>query len=68
MGPIDTNLKGRPQPLLVRRGKVLLVVEDPGALHYYCSILEGWGCQVRACHSYEEGVSCLGQKFSTSLW
>ncbi|MGA9059063.1 MAG: response regulator [Terriglobia bacterium] len=62
MGPIDTNQKGRAQPLLVRRGKALLVVEDPGTLHYYCSILEGWGYQVRACHSYEEGVCCLGSE------
>jgi len=62
MGPIDTNQKGRAQPLLVRRGKALLVVEDPGTLHYYCSILEGWGYQVLACHSYEEGVCCLGSE------
>jgi DNA-binding NtrC family response regulator len=57
---IGTNLQGRPQPLLVLRGKALLVVEDPEALHYYRRILEGWGYQVRACHSYEEGVGCLG--------
>jgi DNA-binding NtrC family response regulator len=62
MGPIDTNLKGRPQPLVVGRGKALLVVEEPEALHYYCNILEGWGYHVRACHSYEEGVCCLGSE------
>jgi DNA-binding NtrC family response regulator len=62
MGTIDTNQKGRPQPLLAGRGKALLVVEDPEALHYYCSILEGCGYQVRACHSYEEGACCLGSE------
>ena len=62
MGPIGMNPKGRPEAHLVRRGKALLVIEDPEALHYYCSILEGWGYQVRACHSYEEGVCCLGSE------
>ena len=62
MGLKDTNQEGRAQPLLVGRGKALLVHEDPGGLHHYCSILEGWGYQVRACHSYEEGVCCLGSE------
>ncbi len=62
MGLKDTNQEGRAQPLLVRSGKALLVHEDPGGLHYYCSILEGWGYQVRACRSYEEGVRCLGSE------
>jgi DNA-binding NtrC family response regulator len=62
MGPKGTNLKRRPQPLLVRRGKALLVVEDPEACHYYGSLLERWGYQVRACHSYEEGMCCLGSE------
>ncbi len=62
MGLKDTNQQGRAQTLLVRSGKALLVHEDPEDLHYYCSILEGWGYQVRACHSYEEGVSCLGSE------
>ena len=59
MGLKDTNQEERAQPLLVRRGKALLVHEDPGVIHYYRSILEGWGYQVRTCHSYEEGVFCL---------
>jgi len=62
MGLKDTYQEGRAQPLLVGRGKALLVHEDPGGLHHYCSILEGWGYQVRACHSYEEGVCCLGSE------
>jgi DNA-binding NtrC family response regulator len=62
MGPIDTKLKERAQPLFVGRGKALLVVEEPEALHYYCNILEEWGYQVRVCHSYEEGVCCLGSE------
>ena len=62
MGTIDTNQPGREQLLLVRRGKALLVVEDPGDLHYYCNILEGCQYQVRVCHSYEEGVCCLGSE------
>lgn len=62
MGLKDTNQEGMAQPLLVRRGKALLVQEAPGDLHYYCSILEGWGYQVRACRSYEEGVYWLGSE------
>jgi DNA-binding NtrC family response regulator len=62
MGLVVTNPKERPQPRLVRSGKVLLVVEDPEALHYYGSLLEDWGYQVRACRSYEEGVGCLGSE------
>jgi DNA-binding NtrC family response regulator len=62
MGPKDTNQKGRAQPLLARGGKALLVVEDPEALQHYCNILEEWGYQVRACHSYKEGVCCLGSE------
>jgi DNA-binding NtrC family response regulator len=54
-----TNLRGSPQPLFVRRGKALLVVEEPEALHYYCNLLEGSGYQVHACPSYVEGVCCL---------
>jgi DNA-binding NtrC family response regulator len=62
MESIETNPKGRPQPLFVRRGSALLVVEEAEALHYYCNILEGWGYQVRACCSYEEGVCRLGSE------
>jgi DNA-binding NtrC family response regulator len=62
MASIDTSPKGRLQPLFVRTGKALLVVEESEALHYYCNLLEGWGYQVRACHSYEEGVCCLGSE------
>jgi DNA-binding NtrC family response regulator len=62
MGSIDTNLKGRPQSLFVCRGRALLVVEEPEALHYYRHILERWGYQVCACHSYEEGVCRLGSE------
>ena len=47
---------------IARAAKALLVVEEPEALHYYCNILEGCGYQVRACHSYEEGVCCLGSE------
>jgi DNA-binding NtrC family response regulator len=62
MGLMGNSLERRPQPPLVRRGKALLVVEDPEALHYYCGLLEGWGYQVRTCQSYEEGVCCLGSE------
>jgi DNA-binding NtrC family response regulator len=62
MGLEATNQEERAQPLLARRGKALLVHEDPGGLHYYCNILEGWGYQVCACHSYEEGVCRLGSE------
>ena len=62
MGLMGNNLEKRPQPLPVRKGKALLVVEEPEALHYYCGLLEGWGYQVRCCHSYEEGMSCLGSE------
>ena len=62
MTPNDRNQKGRAQPLFAHRGKALLVVEDPEALHYYGSLLKGWGYQVRACHSYKEGVCCLGSE------
>jgi DNA-binding NtrC family response regulator len=62
MGLMANNLERRRQPLPVRKGKALLVVEEPEALDYYCSLLEGWGYQVRCCHSYEEGMSCLGSE------
>ena len=62
MGSIDTNLRVKARPVLVRRGKALLVVEEPEALHYYRNILEGLGYQVRACHSYKEGVCRLGSE------
>jgi DNA-binding NtrC family response regulator len=62
MGPKDTSQEGRAQPLLPRRNKALLVHEHPGDRQYYCNLLEGWGYQVRACQSYEEGVRCLGSE------
>ena len=62
MTPKDTNQKGRARPLIARRGKALLVVEDPEGLHYYCNIVKGYGYQVRACSSYPEGVCCLGSE------
>jgi len=55
----DTNQEGRAQPLLAHRNKALLVHEDLGDLHYYFTVLERWGYQVRACHSYDEAVRCL---------
>jgi DNA-binding NtrC family response regulator len=62
MGPVNTKQEDRAQPLFARTGKALLVVEDPGELHYYCSILEGYGYQVRACPSFQEGACCLGSE------
>jgi DNA-binding NtrC family response regulator len=62
MGLMGNNLERRLQPLPVHKGKALLVVEEPEAFHYYSSLLEGWGYQVRGCHSYEEGMSCLGSE------
>jgi DNA-binding NtrC family response regulator len=62
MGPEDTNQEGRAQPLLACKGKALLVNEEPGDLDFYRSLLQGWGYQVRACHSYAEGVGCLGSE------
>jgi DNA-binding NtrC family response regulator len=62
MGPKDTNQEGKAQPLLARRGKALLVNEEPENLDFYRNLLEGWGYQVRACHSYEEGMRCLGSE------
>jgi DNA-binding NtrC family response regulator len=63
MEQISTILKTGPQHFLVRKGKALLVVEDPEGLHYYRGVLEGWGYQVRTCHSYGEGMCCLGSDF-----
>jgi DNA-binding NtrC family response regulator len=62
MAPKDPNQKGRAQPLFARRGKALLVDENPEGLHYYCNIVEGCGYQVRACPSYQEAVYCLGSE------
>jgi len=62
MEQISTILKAGPQPFLVRKGKALLVVEDPGGLRYYRGALESWGYQVRACPSYQEGMCCLGSE------
>ncbi|HZP00712.1 MAG TPA: response regulator [Terriglobia bacterium] len=62
MDPRGTNKPERGQSLLATGGKVLLVDEDPGDLHYYRNILEGYGCWVRACRSYQEGVRCLGEE------
>jgi len=56
------NLERMPQPFPVRGGKALLVAEEPEALHRYCSLLEDWGYLVRGCHSYKEGMSCLGSE------
>jgi DNA-binding NtrC family response regulator len=58
----DTNQEGTVQPLLACRGKALLVNEEPGDLDFYRNLLQGWGYQVRACHSYAEGVCCLGSE------
>ena len=68
MGPVNTKQEDRAQPLFARTGKALLVVEDPGELHYYCNILEGYGYQVRACPLTTKVRAAWGQKFSTSLW
>lgn len=43
----------------VQRRRVLLVNEDPESLHFYRTVLEAWGYQVRACSCYEEGLRSL---------
>ena len=61
----DSNQGARGLPLLTRgaRGrKVLLVSEDPEALHYYFTLLQSWGYRVRACRCYEEGVGRLASE------
>jgi DNA-binding NtrC family response regulator len=57
-----TNKPAREQSRLATGGKVLLVDEDAGDLQYYRNILEGCGCWVRTCRSYQEGVRCLGEE------
>jgi len=42
-----------------RRGKVLLINDDAGALEAYCSSLRREGHDVRAFASFPEGLSCL---------
>ena len=39
--------------------KVLLVEEDPNDLRIYCSSLEHYGYDVRACDRYSDGVRAL---------
>jgi len=43
----------------VQRRRVLLVNEDPDRLHFYRTVLQAWGYQVRACSCYEEGLLSL---------
>ena len=59
MDLMGNNVERMAQPLPVYRGRALLVVEEPEALHHYRSLLEGWGYQVRGCHSYEDGMTSL---------
>jgi DNA-binding NtrC family response regulator len=65
MRPKDAIQERRTLPVLApraQRGRALLVNEDLDALRRYCNILQGWGYQVRAYSSYEEGVCCLGSE------
>ena len=62
MGPRGTSQKENTQPLRVPRAKALLVHEDTGDLEYYFNIFEGYGYRVRACNSYQEGVSRLADE------
>lgn len=41
------------------RGNVLVVDEDRGDLVYYRTVLQGMGCTVVTCASYEEALDCL---------
>jgi DNA-binding NtrC family response regulator len=65
MGPKDAIQALRPPPILAPRtlrGRALLVNEDPDALRRYGNILQGWGYQVRAYPSYQEGMRCMGSE------
>ena len=57
-----TDQKGSAQPFRIPRGKALLVDEYPEDLQDYFNVLQGYGYRVRACHSYQEGVRCLGDE------
>lgn len=59
MSPSSTGRNGRDHSASARC-KVLLVRKETGELRYYLNVLEGVGCRVRACSSYEEGTRCLG--------
>jgi DNA-binding NtrC family response regulator len=51
---------GRPQAGSQR--KALLVIEDPMSSQLCLTTLEEYGYQVRACHSFQEGVCCLADE------
>ncbi|MCL5005107.1 MAG: response regulator [Acidobacteria bacterium] len=59
MKPGGANQNGWDQFARAPRWKVLVIHEDPGELHYYCDVLEGFGCRVWACDSYQDGIHCL---------
>jgi len=61
MGPRRTHQDERGQPPTAPRVKVLVVHDDAAELHHCCRILEDYGCQVRACASYQEALRCLGE-------
>jgi len=62
MGLRGMHQKESTQPRCAPSAKALLVDEDAGDLQYYFNILEGYGCQVRVCNSYQEGVRCLADE------
>jgi DNA-binding NtrC family response regulator len=61
MWPRGTDRDEWGRPASAPRWEALVVHEDPGELHHCCSILESYGCQVRACDSYQEALRCLGE-------
>jgi DNA-binding NtrC family response regulator len=60
MRPRGINMGAWDRQAPAQRWSVLVVHEDPGELRYYCSVLEGFGCRVRACESYQQGIDYLG--------
>lgn len=44
---------------VTRLVKVLVVHDDPAELRHCCGILEGYGCEIQACGSYQEALLCL---------
>ena len=62
MAPGTANQPEFEQPRPALKGKVLIVDQEQGDLHFYRSTLNERGYDVRACGSYSDGRCCLDKE------